>query len=161
MKHLLTELFAVCDCMCVPSRCEGFGIVFIEAAASGIPVVTSDIPPMSEYLRDEVSALLIGDYENSVALAQGIRRAVEDADLNQRLRIGGRLAAQRFDLGRVDDLEVSYYEAAINGSLGHPPPKLAATAWKLRHAAIESIKAPVRLVRKLVHASGIRSVAGY
>ena len=45
--------------MCVPSRGEGFGIVFIEAAACGSVIVTSDIAPMNEFLTNGVNAIFV------------------------------------------------------------------------------------------------------
>ena len=48
--------YSWCDCFCVPSRWEGFGLVFIEAAACGSAIVTSDIAPMTEYFTNDKSA---------------------------------------------------------------------------------------------------------
>src|SRR3989304_4800880 len=66
------------DCFCVPSRWEGFGTVFIEAAACGAAIVTSDIAPMNEFLTHEQSACLVRVSEDPAALAAAIRRASED-----------------------------------------------------------------------------------
>ncbi len=57
----LSKYYNFVDCFCVPSRWEGFGIVFIEAAACGTPIVTSNIAPMNEFakvLRE--NAILVG-----------------------------------------------------------------------------------------------------
>ena len=48
-NHELPRFYSFVDCMCTPSRWEGFGIVFIEALACEAMVVTSDIEPMREY----------------------------------------------------------------------------------------------------------------
>ena len=34
-----------------PSKCEGLGFLLLEAIASGLPVITTDYPPMNEYVR--------------------------------------------------------------------------------------------------------------
>ena len=91
-----TELplwYSWCDCMCTPSRWEGFGIVFIEAAACGAAIVTSDIGPMNEYLTPE-SACLVEDFENPSALAVAIRRSCEDTD-HRSLNYSGSILAMR------------------------------------------------------------------
>jgi glycosyltransferase involved in cell wall biosynthesis len=49
----LPRYYSLADAMCVPSRWEGFGMVFIEAMACGAVVVTSDIAPMNTYIRHE------------------------------------------------------------------------------------------------------------
>jgi glycosyltransferase involved in cell wall biosynthesis len=56
-----------------PSRFEGFGLTPIEAVASGVPVVASDIPPHREYVGPAARLVAIDDVP---ALAAGIRAAL-------------------------------------------------------------------------------------
>ncbi len=55
-----------------------------EYLAAGRPIVASDLPSLREVLRDGVNAILVpaGDVR---ALAHGLRRVLDDADLGQRL----------------------------------------------------------------------------
>ncbi len=106
--------YSWCDCMCTPSRWEGFGIVFIEAAACGAAIVTSDIAPMNEYLVHDNSACLVKDYENPVALANAIRKVCEDIPYHRAISAGAVKAAQPFDRKRVDAAEVGIYLDTIN-----------------------------------------------
>ena len=105
--------FSWCDCMCTPSRWEGFGIVFIEAAACGAVIVTSDIAPMNEYLKHGISALLVKDYENPQALARSIQQACEDQELRRTLSRGAIEAARPFDRHVVDTTEVAINQEAL------------------------------------------------
>lgn len=105
--------YSWCDCFCVPSRWEGFGIVFIEAAACGVPIVTSDIAPMNEYLSHDASACLVGEYENPRALAEAIRKVCEDVKYRETLSTGAVKAAQPFDRAVVDEMEVAIYREAL------------------------------------------------
>jgi glycosyltransferase involved in cell wall biosynthesis len=41
-RSILAGCYAVCDVFCLPSEKEPFGLVLIEAMASGIPVVTNN-----------------------------------------------------------------------------------------------------------------------
>lgn len=45
------ELYAEVDVAVQPSRWEGVGLQILEAMACGCPVLTSDAPPMSDYIR--------------------------------------------------------------------------------------------------------------
>lgn len=110
----LPHWYAWCDCMCTPSRWEGFGIVFIEAAACGAPIITSDIAPMNEYLTHGTSAHLVGEYEDAQAVARAIRSVCEDEDYRRALSAGALEAAKPFQQDHVDELEVAIYREVIN-----------------------------------------------
>ena len=51
-------LYRCADVFIFPSVKEGWGLVLLEAIASGLPVLTSNIPPFTEFL-DSDSALLV------------------------------------------------------------------------------------------------------
>lgn len=78
----LAAEFANADVFCLPSRQEGFGLVFLEAMAAGIPIVAARASSTPELVRDGVNGSLIdpGD-PNAIAgalaslLADGARRA--------------------------------------------------------------------------------------
>ena len=138
--------YSWCDCMCTPSRWEGFGIVFIEAAACGAVIVTSDVAPMIEYLSDGVSACLVRDYEDPGAIASAIRRACEDDDYRRTLSRGALEAAQPFDRRAVDRAEMAIYAEAL-GLRAWPSSwlRLSRTALLARHA----VTVPSRLARRM------------
>lgn len=48
----MPALYRLADALAFPSLKEGFGLVTLEAMASGVPVVVSRIPPFTEYLGD-------------------------------------------------------------------------------------------------------------
>ena len=105
--------YSWCDCMCTPSRWEGFGFVFIEAAACEAVIVTSNIGPMNEYLSSE-SAVLVDDYENPAAIARAVVRATtSENDTIQQIRRNSRLVGLRFKKENVDQLEVKIYQEVI------------------------------------------------
>ncbi|AJY69266.1 glycosyltransferase [Geobacter sulfurreducens] len=112
--------YSFCDCMCVPSRWEGFGIVFIEALASEAIVVTADIPPMNEFVQHGHNGLLVKEYEEPAAVARAIRSACTDPELRHRLRAQSRLSVEKFSKQRIDAHEASLYEA-LRESAPSPP----------------------------------------
>jgi glycosyltransferase involved in cell wall biosynthesis len=101
------------SCMCTPSRWEGFGIVFIEAAACGAAIVTSDIAPMNEYLKKDVSACLVENFEDPKAVAQAIRKVCENSEYRGTIQQGAIRAAHPFDRHRIDEQEVQIYREAL------------------------------------------------
>lgn len=52
-------LFASCQVCLAPSRWEGTGLHLFEAAAFGMPMITNDIPPMNEFVRDGLNGTLV------------------------------------------------------------------------------------------------------
>ncbi|MBW4474549.1 MAG: MSMEG_0565 family glycosyltransferase [Stenomitos rutilans HA7619-LM2] len=67
----LPALYRLADAFVFPSVKEGWGLVVLEAIASGIPVITANQPPFTEFLT-ETQALLI-DPLSSNAIAQAMR----------------------------------------------------------------------------------------
>ncbi|MEE9391293.1 MAG: GNAT family N-acetyltransferase [Planctomycetota bacterium] len=109
----LSHWYQDADCLCVPSRWEGFGIIFIEALASGAAVVTSDIQPMNEFMADGVNSLLAPDPEDSSGIAARIRMACEDHSIRDRIRERAPKAAIPFSRESIDSREANLYRSLL------------------------------------------------
>ena len=109
----LARYYSWADCICVPSRWEGFGIVFIEALACGGVVVTSDIAPMNEYIMHMKNGLLVKDFEDPLALAEVIRTACNDHKIRDVLKNNARKSVERFEKNKIDKMEVDYYKKIL------------------------------------------------
>jgi glycosyltransferase-like protein len=70
----LPSLYRLADALVMPSLNEGFGLVVLEALASGTPVVVSRIAPFTEYLGDEVEWV---DPLDARSIAAGMARAAQ------------------------------------------------------------------------------------
>jgi phosphatidylinositol alpha-1,6-mannosyltransferase len=70
------SLYRSADAYVMPSRGEGFGFVFLEAMACGIPVVASSIDGGREALRDGLLGELVNPDDRDELIA-GILRAVK------------------------------------------------------------------------------------
>lgn len=70
------------DVLVIPSRWEGFGLVAIEAMASGVPVIASDVDGLSEIIEDYRTGRLV-ESENSKDFADAIEWAYAYPDKMQ------------------------------------------------------------------------------
>ena len=61
VSYHVEELFQAMDCFVLPSFCEGFPIVGVEAQAAGLPVLFSDTITTTAKLIDEVKFLPINE----------------------------------------------------------------------------------------------------
>jgi glycosyltransferase involved in cell wall biosynthesis len=73
----LPSLIAAHDCVVLPSRTEGFGITLIEALATGVPVVASDIAPYREIASSDVALV---DFDRHRDAVDAITTAIETWD---------------------------------------------------------------------------------
>ena len=100
------------DVVVLPSRVEPFGLVVVEALASGHPVVATRVGGVPEIITDGQSGLLVtpGD---TAGLAAGVQRILDDPALAAHLCTAGQTAAAKFSLKAmaVHTLQV-YAEAA-------------------------------------------------
>ena len=113
----LPSYFAACDVFVLPSvsRLEAFGIVALEAMASGKSVVVSDIPGVREVITDGKEGLL-ADPVNPEDLALKIRTLLADDRKRREMGRAGRLTVEKaFSIESVADrVEAVYREVSAN-----------------------------------------------
>jgi glycosyltransferase involved in cell wall biosynthesis len=87
------DLFAMTS---MPHRhsVEGFGLVYLEAGAHGLPVVAHDIGGVAEAVAHEETGLLVAPGD-SAALTAAFARLITDPALRRRLGEAGRVRAGR------------------------------------------------------------------
>ena len=113
----LPRYYASCDLFCAPSiHGESFGIILLEAMASGKPVIASDIPGYASVMTDGREGLLTepGD-PTSIALA--IVRLLSDDALKQRVAEQGLKTAAHYAWPSVAKRVLQTYDAARERSL--------------------------------------------
>jgi len=120
------------DVFCAPSlRGESFGVVLIEAMAAGTCVVASSLDGYRNVATDGVDSLLCepGDVD---ALASGLRRALDDGSLRERLVTAGSRRADDFSM-----VSLAARYAEIYRSVARPeamPRRLSPWPWSPRRA---------------------------
>lgn len=106
-------LYASADVFVFPSVKEGWGLVLLEAMSAGVPVVSSNIPPMTEFLRDGVNAVLVDpmDYKS---LARGILELLENPGLAAALTKNGDETARYYSWASAAEKHTELYESILN-----------------------------------------------
>jgi len=74
---------------------EGFGIVFLEAAACGVPQVAGDSGGAAEAVEDGVSGLVVRTPEDPREVASALERLLDDPAERARMGVAGRERAVR------------------------------------------------------------------
>jgi len=64
---------------------EGFGIVFLEAAAASLPAVAGDSGGAAEAVADEETGVVVRDPKDAGAVAAALERLLADAPLRERM----------------------------------------------------------------------------
>jgi glycosyltransferase-like protein len=108
----IERLYRAADLLAQPSTKEGFGLVLLEALASDLPVVASDLAVFRTFLEHGRSAVLVpvGDAE---ALAEALARLARDPAERARLRSGGRAVVAKYSW----DAAAESHELAYRGLL--------------------------------------------
>jgi glycosyltransferase involved in cell wall biosynthesis len=78
---------------CLPSYGEGLPKSLLEAAASGLPIVTTDVPGCREVVRNGKNGLLV-PVRNAHALSVALSKLINDAELRCRMGEQSRLLAE-------------------------------------------------------------------
>ncbi|MGH2475498.1 MAG: glycosyltransferase, partial [Candidatus Limnocylindrales bacterium] len=104
----LHEWYRSANALAFPSTKEGWGLAVMEAMAADLPVVSSDIAVLREYLTPEETAVMT-KVADSESLAAGMRRMVTDEVLRDSLIRGGRALVPAFSWQRAAESHVRLY----------------------------------------------------
>ncbi|MEF8837734.1 MAG: glycosyltransferase family 4 protein [Candidatus Bipolaricaulota bacterium] len=94
----ISAAFSSGDLFFFPSKEENEGIVLLEAAALGLPIVTRDLPAYRGWLEDGVNCLKGETKEEFVRL---VRKAMEEKDLRKSLAKKARSTAEEHRLEKI------------------------------------------------------------
>jgi len=108
----LPRLHAAMDVFALPSRWEGLPYALLEALASGLPCVSTDVNGSRDVLAADPACGLLVPREDPPALAAALTRLLDDAPLRQRFAALGppRVRAAFTVDGMVDGLLALYLE---------------------------------------------------
>lgn len=107
------KYYPLMDVLCLPTLREGFPNVVLEAAAAGVPTVTTTATGAVDSVVDGETGLIVpvGDAD---ALADGLRRLIADRGLRETYGAAAKVRARtRFDRAVVWAAQDDFYQSLI------------------------------------------------
>ncbi|HEY5108718.1 MAG TPA: glycosyltransferase [Acidimicrobiales bacterium] len=114
--ELLSTYYRAADVCLVPSRSESFGLVALESAACGTPVVASDVGGLRSLVDHGRTGYLVEEPDPE-AYAGWVRQILAEPLLAERLSTGSVLRARRYTWARAAHLLVDIYADLTAGRL--------------------------------------------
>ncbi len=103
----ISAAFSSGDLFFFPSKEENEGIVLLEAAARGLPIVTRDLPAYKGWMEDGQNCLKGDSRDEFVRL---VKKAMEDQELRSKLSKNARVTAEEHKLEKVGEEYLRIYE---------------------------------------------------
>ena len=94
LRHDVPDLMKAMDFLVFPSRYEPFGLVVIEAMATGIPVITATSTGAADLVKPE-AGIVISDADDIESLAQALQLLVSNPDLRNKMGQAARAIAEQ------------------------------------------------------------------
>jgi len=124
----LPRYYKTADIYCSPATgAESFGVVLLEAMATGKPIVASNISGYASVLNHGAEGLLVPPRDRQ-ALAQALITLINDEPLRQQMGERGRARAANYSWERVSRQVYNYYVRVLK----EPP-------WEKKFPAIEAM----------------------
>jgi len=111
---IIYEYYKAMDIFLLPSRSEGFSLALLEAAASGLPIIASDIPGNDEFIEHSKNGLLF-DISKPEELTQDILKLANDQKLAGKFGIAARDSFNKeYTLSRYADKLNKFFDDAYS-----------------------------------------------
>lgn len=110
----LPYYYGAADAVIVPSDYESFGMVALEAMASGTPVIASDVGGLAYLVRDKETGFRV-PARNPESLAEAIISIMTDCQRQAMLGENATKFAQHYSWTSIVDQLLPIFESLING----------------------------------------------
>ena len=96
----IEQITSISDVFLLPSETESFGLVALEAMASGVAIVSSNVGGLPEVNKDGVTGFLneVGDIEGMIA---SVLTILKDKDTLARFKTNALEHSQKFELNKI------------------------------------------------------------
>ena len=110
----LWAYYAASDIFVLPTIYEPFGLVIVEAMASGLPVITSRVAGAADLIIDGVNGLLLRAPSDVNGLAAKIELLLSNAGLRKTMGERARETAEKFSWDQVAQKTLEVYNTVLN-----------------------------------------------
>lgn len=111
-RERVYEVFAQSDVFAIPSHAEGFCVAAVEAMATGLPVVASDIPIFHEVVGD--SGLFIDQTDPDDIAETVLELRGNETEYQKRSRMAKERATTKFSLDKCAEAYYEIYKEVLN-----------------------------------------------
>lgn len=108
----IPQLLKTADIYVQSSLWEGLSIAALEAMASGLPVIASEVPGLADVVADTG---LLFPAQNHERLAECLRLLLHDGELRQRLSHAAQERAKQYSIERTRDCYEQLYREMLSG----------------------------------------------
>ena len=91
----IEKYFSSADIFVFPTLYEPFGLVILEAMASGLPVVTSKLAGAAELIENGKDGLLLDDPKNPKEIAEKVNYLIENERIRRAMGRNARKKAEK------------------------------------------------------------------
>jgi len=134
----LPGYYNTADIFCSPATgWESFGMVLMEAMATGKPVVASDIPGYAGLISHGVEGLLVKPQDEK-ALASALMSLLRDKAMRERMGEKGKLKAKDYSWDVVARKVMEYYEKLLQSRTGVVNKEIASASQGSSHPGAAS-----------------------
>lgn len=109
----LPDYYAAADIFVSPSMIEGQGVTFLEALASGVPIICSNVGGIGEIIKHGETGLFVSPNDVD-ELSEAINRLITDREFRMNLSKTGRKIAESYDWQCVAEQFISLYISILN-----------------------------------------------
>lgn len=116
-QEMLPLYYSAADITVMPSHYESFGMVAVEAMASGTPVIASNVGGLSYTVKDGETGFLVPE-ENHFALAEQVHTLLKNPELRARLGEQATIHAQQYSWSKIATQMIDLYKREIAANDG-------------------------------------------
>ena len=113
----IQEVLSVLDAYVQPSRTEGLPLSILEAMASRLPIIATQVGGIPALIEDGFSGLLVPP-EDPVLLSSAMIKLAKDEDLRKRLSAASYQSANLYDISKIREQYINIYEQLVALRIG-------------------------------------------
>lgn len=114
--HILSTYYRAADVVLVPSRSESFGLVALEAAACGIPVIASSVGGLRDLIENNKTGILVEGWDPSL-YAQSLSQLLTNPLESTEIAMNAVEKASQYTWGQTAECLLEIYESASSKAL--------------------------------------------